>query len=179
MKQKQAGQTLLYLIVGVSVVGILLWFLYNNNYNPNSTPQTLDETSGENQAPEVLDEEMPEIGKELSISPDEILENPDLYEGMVVTVRGEVEERLSERSFALDALGVVDDNLLVITATSSAAFDDPEVFGDAIWEATGQVEQFNITAVSEMIDMELDPDVFDVYEAKPYIFATVVSQVTE
>lgn len=114
---------------------------------------------------------LPDVG----ITTDDILENPDLYQGQMVQVRAEVEEWLNPRAIVLDAPGIVADNLLVITEDVTTAFEDPEVFGDAIWEVNGTVQRFEYTAAIDTLDLDLKPDLLTTYEGAPYIVADSVT----
>lgn len=122
---------------------------------------------------EYIDEEI-SVAPDTGITADDILNNPELYQGTTVNLRAEVEEWLNSRAIVLDAPGVINDNLLVITEDPTYAFEDPEIFGDSIWEVTGTVERFEIITATDTLDFDLAPDLFTIYEGAPYVRASSV-----
>lgn len=119
---------------------------------------------------EYIDEEI-DVAPDTGITTDDILRSPDTYEGVNVNVKAEVEEWINSRAIVLDAPGIVDDNLLVVTREPTYIFEDSEIFGDAIWEVVGTVKRFTFVEARDTLDVDFAPDIFMVYEGKPYIVA--------
>lgn len=170
------GNTTVWVVIAVlivAIVGVIYMF---------STQPTYDEAAM-TQSPALVGDEAPNdieyVDEEISESPDQgttasdVLSNPEQYEGQRVQLRAEVEEWVASRAFVLDAQGVVADNLLVITDTPQLIFEDPEIFGDAIWEVNGTVDRFQVT-VMEDLDLDFDAELVTTYEGKPYIVADSV-----
>lgn len=158
----RSGTNFVFWAIILVIIGIGAYFLYQNRYM--SSPV---------QDAEYVDEEL-SVNPDQGITSDDILDDPETYEGMTVTVRAEVETWINSRAFALDAPGIVNDNLLVITRDPTYVFEDPETFGDAIWEVRGRVERFTYAQAVDSLDADLSSDLFAVYEGAPYIIADSV-----
>lgn len=152
-------------ILVIGALGIIVFAGYQYFFNPEPSIRT---------DREFIDEEINE-SPDSGITVSDILENPEMYEGAEVTVRAEVEEWLNPRAFVLDGQGVVQDNLLIITRDPTYAFEDPELFGDDIWEVTGTVERFTVATAIDTYDVDLQADAFAIYEGKPYLVADTVT----
>jgi hypothetical protein len=122
---------------------------------------------------EYVDEEI-SVAPDTGITADDILNDPDGYDGLTVTIRAEVEQWLTPNAFVLDAPGIAGDNLLVITTNPNYIFEDSEIFGDAIWEVRGTVGHFEVVAAQDTYDLDFEADIFTVYEGAPYIIADSV-----
>lgn len=172
--QSQSGKTWVWPIVVVGAILVGVWFF------ADYTRDDPDAMNGQNAIESLETADTEYFDEEISEAPDtgitaaDILDSPKLYDGTQVVLRAEVEEWLSSRSFLLDAQGVVGDNLLVVTDTPTYVFEDPEIFGDNIWEVTGEVDTFSLTVVRDTLDIDLNPDVFTVYEGLPYVRASSV-----
>lgn len=156
------NKNVIILTITVVVLGMVGYGLYISFSDPTVMRDT-----------EYLDEELT-TAPDAAITTDDILSNPSLYDGMTVNLRAEVEDWLSPRAFILDAPGLVDDNLLVITNEPTFIFEDPELFGDSIWEVTGTVNDFELVVARDTLDVDLNPDIFTLYEGRPYIVADSV-----
>ena len=162
------NKTILWVLVAIviAVGGVLIFQSY-------TTPEDYDDGVTEVNDKEYVDEEISET-PDVGITADDILENPDLYEGDEVIVRAEVEEWLSPRAFTLDAPGIVNDQLLVITSEPTYVFEDAELFGDDIWQVEGTVDQFIYATTIPDMDLDFDSETVAVYEGKPFIQADSV-----
>ena len=160
------------------LLAVVVGFVFFNNQNTSTledspsvstTPTTIVQPDVE-YADEEIDE-YPDVG----ITAADILEEPEFYEGMEVNLKAEVEEWVGPRAFLLDAAGIIDDSLLVITEDPQYIFEDPEIFGDAIWEVQGTVGRFVTIEAADTLDFDLEPDIYGVYEGKPYVLAESVT----
>lgn len=150
------------------VAGVLLVIIGYAVYSANA-----DDASSIPTDTEYIDEEV-NVAPDAGVTADDILETPEKYEGTDVTIRAEIEEWLNPRAFVLDAPGVFQDNLLIVTRDPTYVFEDPELFGDAIWEVQGTVERFQLATVIDTYDADLQADAFALYEGRPYIIADSV-----
>lgn len=168
---KNGQGTLTWIVVGLLVVvGILLIGSYAGD---RDLELSLDEDI------DIVDEQ--EDGIDLMSAPeetlDEMTENPEPYYGRTVTVEGEVEEVLTPNAFIIDAPGVFNDELLVIS-------DDPFDFAEMVeqdWEidgdvlATGTLREFRLITTSGIVDFDLDPDILTIYEGEPVLEASIIT----
>lgn len=104
---------------------------------------------------------------------DELTENPQGFIGQNVTVQGEVENVISENAFVIDAPGLANDKLLVITRNP---FNVPEMEGqdakiDGEVRVSGTVREFQVVDVADSLDINLEPDAVIVFEGQPYLLA--------
>ena len=112
--------------------------------------------------------------EESNVTAEEIVEETTDYVGQEVSIRSQVEETVGDSAFL-----IVDDDyfngegILVINA-SSEPFVVPEV-GDTQVQVTGEVETFAMTTVADEYDLDLPPDLFEAYEAKPVIIAQSIA----
>lgn len=151
-------------VVVVVITGIIGYVVYTGNADDPTTIPT---------DTEYIDEEV-NVAPDSGITADDILENPERYEGADVTLRAEVEEWLNPRAFTLDAPGIVQDNLLIVTRDPTYVYEDPELFGDAIWEVQGTVERFQLATVIDTYEADLQADAFALYEGRPFVVADSV-----
>ncbi len=151
--------------VGVLIVGLVGYVVFTQV--PDSPSDTISDT-------EYVDEEISEI-PDTGVTMSDIKENPDLYLGTEVTLRGEVEQWLNPRAILFDTPGVINDKLLVITKEPTYIFEDPEMFGDSIWEVNGTVERFVLATAIDTYDADLKPDLFSIFEGQPFIVADSVT----
>lgn len=95
----------------------------------------------------------------------------DSYEGEEVTVSADVNQVVSPSSFIIAGTDDTDvEPLLVISATEVAGLAP-----DLTVAVTGTVQRaFDLTAVEEELDVDLDDDAYGVYDQQPYIVATSV-----
>ena len=164
MDKKQQGLSTVGWIslIGIGVVVLVLVALQNNMI---SLPQNLEDTQnvlGLSQEERLLDR---------------ITENPIDFVGQTVEVDGEIEDVFSSRSFLIDAPGLVNDTLLVVT---KEPFDiqqmeqkDADIDGKV--RINGMVRQFQIVEALDSLDPDLDPNMIAVYEGQPYIEAESIS----
>lgn len=127
---------------------------------------------------EYLDEEVSD-SFEVGVTAEDIIDNPEDYYGDEVIVNGEVEQWLGPRAFLLDAEGIINDSLLVITRSPQLIFEDPEIFGDAVWRVDGEVQQLIVREVWTDYDLDLDPQLVVDYETGPYVLADTITQIED
>lgn len=173
-KKNNYGNGKIWTLLVVLLVGIGL-LMYFNSYETEPLPSTSNVIEDQPEATDIeyADEEI-DVSPDEGITADDVLENPELYEGSVVNLKAEVEEWINPRAFVLDAPGFINDNLLVITREPTYVFEDPELFGDDIWGVTGTVDRFTFVEVIDSLDADLEADLFTVYEGAPYIIADTV-----
>ncbi|MEL7332575.1 MAG: hypothetical protein AAFN12_10005 [Cyanobacteria bacterium J06560_2] len=108
--------------------------------------------------------------EEANVTAEELVEETASYVGEEVTIRSEVEETVDESSFLLADDDYFDGEAILVINASSEPFVIPDV-GDTQVQVTGKVETFAMTTVTEQYGIELSPELFEAYEAKPVIIA--------
>lgn len=158
---KKKDNKILYTALGIIVLGLVGYFAFRGT-SDNIPGSNISDT-------EYIDEEISEE-PDVGITAEDILDDPEAYDGLEVVLRAEVEEWLNSRAFLLDAQGIVDDSLLVITKDPTYVFEDPELFGDSIWEVQGEVDRFEEVVVTDL-DLDFEPELVSLYEGSPYVVA--------
>jgi len=112
--------------------------------------------------------------EESNVTAEELVEETANYVGQEVSIRSEVEETVGDTAFLM-----VDDDyfegegILVINA-SSEAFIVGDV-GETQVQVTGEVQTFEMVTVADQYGLELEPALFESYEAKPVIIAKSIA----
>ncbi len=107
---------------------------------------------------------------------DAVTEHPDLYLGKAVTVRGEVEEALGPRAFALEDDDLLfDEELLVVTDgplrdRAGRTLGVDELIDRETW-VTGTVRRFALADIERELAIDLDDTLFAAWEGRPSIVA--------
>lgn len=112
-----------------------------------------------------------------NVTIDEVLNEPNVYEGRLVTLRSEADKNELANSFTLDdddgfglfGLDFDNDELLVFNS-SGVPFIPPEE-DDVEVQVTGVVRTFILADVERELGVDLDPDLYVDYENQPVIFA--------
>lgn len=112
-----------------------------------------------------------------NVTIDEVLNEPDVYAGRLVTLRSEADKNELQKSFTLDdddgfglfGLDFDDDELLVFNS-SGVPFIPPEE-DDVEVQVTGVVRTFILADIERELGVGLDPDLYVDYENQPVIFA--------
>lgn len=166
------------LIVGVIAIGIFLWqridltFWNQADSNPSQEFQILP--GGPVSSVEPSDE--------AGITVDEILDNPQVYQGLEVTVEGVVNEWVAKNAFTIGSQGLLDEGLLVIAASDfpnpeNVASDQLAISDNSYVEVTGTIKIFNREQIQQELAVELEPEVFTSYENTPVILVQQVREV--
>lgn len=102
---------------------------------------------------------------------DEVVDETARFYGQEVTVTGEVAEREGDRAFVLEAGGLAQDQVLVLTKSPI------QLTGDAVLEqgdnvrVTGVVHNFDVTAIEREVGWDLEPQMEAEYVNEPVIVA--------
>ena len=108
--------------------------------------------------------------EESNVSSEELTEETANYIGQTVTVRGEVENIVSDIAFLMaDDEYFGREGILVINA-GGEDFLVPDV-GDTQVQVTGEVETFVMSTAADAYGLTLSPELYEDYENKPVVIA--------
>jgi hypothetical protein len=103
------------------------------------------------------------------ISFSEIADNPEQWIGQQVTVRGNLDDLVGQRSFTLTEPGLGADSFLVVAQGADTIPTEEPIFGEqgagaGEWvQVTGMVQRYDLAAVEEDIGFDLQDDLFAAY----------------
>lgn len=169
-QKKQGGQSIVGWLVGILVILLLVLVIV-----PLITGEgvNLFGPGGLEEEPTPEEEITPTLAEEREII-DDITQNPQNYFGRIVTVSSEIQDLVGLRSFMLDSPGILDNDLLVITA-SAPGQGNINVFGQGnTVRVMGTVREFNLTEVENDLNIDLDDDLFDGRQGDPVVIASSV-----
>ncbi len=164
MTQNQ-GNTLIYIlgaVVVVLLIGFLLYYVLSRLFTGGFVGPVL-EPQTEAQVPTVAD----------------ILEDPDIYNGKVVVLTGEVTDWVTERAFLLSqeqGVIVIDSGLLVIQREPfqlprDAPEDDLALAENPEVTVTGTVAILNIIEMEQTLQTDLDDELYFNWVDRPVLIA--------
>ena len=108
--------------------------------------------------------------EEANVTAEELVEETSSYVGEEVTIRSEVEATVDETSFLVRDDEYFDGEGILVVNASEEAFVIPDV-GESQVQVTGRVETFALATVASEYNLELTPELYEEYEAKPVIIA--------
>lgn len=114
------------------------------------------------------------VAEEANITAEEIVEETASTVGEVVTIRAEVEETVDDSSFLLLDEDYFDGEAILVINASSEPFVIPDV-GETQVQVTGEVQTFAMMTVADEYGLELSPELYEEYEAKPVIIAESIA----
>lgn len=145
-RQRNRGNAIFWSILGGVALILLIWFIWDLFVDVDDT----------------------EVGV---VTIEDVVDNPQAYQGRVVTLRGEVQEKLGPASFVLESEDVLlDEQLLVVSSTGDMI---PVDENDAVM-ATGAVRVFALEAFERELGYDLQDDLFYDWEGKPVLMASRV-----
>lgn len=103
---------------------------------------------------------------------EEVTDDPELYVGEQVTVRGEVDTVLGNNTIVLDVPGeLVNDEILVVSTNPVAetVVDTQGLLDQRQVRLSGTVTQFVYTEVYDTLDPNVTADVVATFEGRPFI----------
>ena len=147
-RYRSRGNAIFWSILGAVALILLIWFIWDLFVD-------VDET---------------EVGV---VTIEDVVDNPQTYEGRVVTLRGEVAERLGPASFVLANQDVLlDERILVMSSTG----DMIPIEETDIVMATGTVRVFGLASVETELGYDLQDDLYYDWEGKPVLMASRVAE---
>ena len=175
-EEGQAGTMILVIaVVGILVVaGIILV----SNQGSTAIRDTTDQEFTSEEFIEEQNLEGTVDGGAVRIT--DIIANPEQYMNTTVTIQGEIDRVINDRSFVLDQQGTVaGDEILVITQTQispSIEAEDLNPFtATNIVRLTGTVRQLITNEVEEELGIDLETEIETEFEEKIVIIASNVS----
>ena len=112
--------------------------------------------------------------EESNVTAEELVEETIDYVGQEVSIRSEVEETIGDSAFLMVDEDYFDGEGILVINASSEPFVVPEV-GETAVQVTGEVQTFAMTTVADEYGLELAPELFEEYEAKPVIIAQSIA----
>ena len=112
--------------------------------------------------------------EEANVTSEELVENTLDYVGQEVSIRSEVEETVDDASFLIADDEYFDGEAILVINASSEPFVVPDV-GESQVQVTGEVETFAMMTVADEYGLELSPELYEEYEAKPVIIAESIA----
>lgn len=106
------------------------------------------------------------------ITVDDVVDDPDRYVGLTVSVHGEVESLHGGGLFTLEGTDALDEHLLVHTPDEAAVVEGASV------RVTGTVRRLVVTDVERELDIDLDTDLEIEFENEPVLLAAQVERIT-
>ncbi len=153
IQRTQGGFNWVWLIVGLIVLGLIAWALYEafDRDQPATAPPT--------------------AGPQAAATINNIVTNPSEFMGRTVTVSGEVGEVIGPRAFTIGE----PQELLVVGAnelpTIAQGTFEGELTPDRTVQVTGPVRTFDLAQVEQEIGFDLDDNLFANYAGRPAIVA--------
>jgi hypothetical protein len=152
------------------IIGILILAVVLFAQGPNDTGRTMSPDAGAGGAAA--------MGAQATV--EEVTSNPQQYLGSVVTVSGNLEEVISPTAIRLSSggiLGIGEDDILVL---GQEAFPPgvSERRQELSLQVTGPVQIFNRIEFEQDWGVDLDDELFTVYEGRPYIVAQSLAMTT-
>lgn len=102
---------------------------------------------------------------DLNVTAEEVAEQTDAVEGQDVTIRSQVQQKVTESSFTLDNEG---EEILVVNISGKPFVLPAE---DYEIQATGEVQNFVLADIEQEYNLGFDPTLYVEYENKPAILA--------
>lgn len=103
---------------------------------------------------------------DLNVTAEEVAEQTEAVEGQTVTIRSEVQQKVGESSFTLDNEG---EDILIVNVSNQLFLlptdDELEV------QVTGKVATFVLADIEREFGLDLEPEVYAEFEAKPVLLA--------
>lgn len=148
-RSRNRGNAIFWSILGGVALILLIWFIWDLFIDVDDT----------------------EVGV---VTIEDVVDNPQAYEGRVVTLRGQVEEKLEPASFVLESEDVLlESRILVVGRTADLI---PVAEGDTVM-ATGTVRSFSLQAFDNAFGYDLQDELYHDWEGKPVLMASRVAEV--
>lgn len=124
-------------------------------------------------------EEPESAGRAVGVGVADIVDDPGEFYGKNLTVSGLVGEVVAPNAVTIGGQdGVFEEELLIVGAQplpELAAGDAVEVAVDDLVQATGTLQEFQVTEFEEALDTQFDDQLFAAYEGEPALQATSVA----
>jgi hypothetical protein len=109
----------------------------------------------------------------ISVTLDEIGDNPGAYYGKTVTLEAAIAQIVGLNAFTLNEPGALsDDNLLVVTPQQGI----PAGTGERV-EVTGAVREFDLAAIEGDTGLDLQDDLLSAYDGRAVVIASAIEPV--
>lgn len=121
-------------------------------------------------------EEAESAGPARAVSVADYTDNPNEFYGNRIELSGQVTELVGQNAFAIGGDEVVGGEQVIIVGAQQldqiVEGDEVEVTTDQTVQATGTAREFNVPEVENMIDYELDDNLFTDFEGNPALVAS-------
>lgn len=117
-------------------------------------------------------------GQAIGVSVADIVDNPSEFYGKTLTVSGLVSEVVAPNAVTIGGSGAFEEELLIVSAQplpQLAEGEEVEIVADDLIQATGTLQEFQISEFEEGLDTQFDDQLFATYEGEPALQASSVA----